>query len=195
MSVKYKQKSQTFKNGYMKNSGLFQSPPHWFSTDYFVSETLPSQLKSWLNESQSLTKRLRNQFENIRVQVVFEKQQTPFLSEQRSLKLSAQRYCLVREVILLSNQTPLILARTVIPTKTLKIAQGNLARLGSRPLGEILFSAPSLERESFGIAKIEPIEWTKELQITQPLWGRQTKYSISKQPMLVSEFFLPSLFL
>jgi len=181
----------------MSHSRLFQHEPRWLSVNHAQRKTLPLDLQSWLSESESLTQRLRNQFQNIHVQVLFEKQQTPFLTERRLLNLPERRYGLVREVVLLSNETPLILARTVIPEKTLNITQGNLARLGSRPLGEILFSAPSLERKSVGIARIEPNLWTSnfDLQITAPLWGRRTQYSICKQPMLVSEFFLPSLFL
>lgn len=176
-------------------SRLFESEPKWLFYSPAIFQNLPPDLKSWLNESESLTQRLRNQFENIHVKVLFEKQETPFLTERRMLNAPEQRYCLVREVVLLSNQTPLILARTVIPAKTLKITQGNLARLGSRPLGEILFSSPSLERESCGIVKIKPDLWITGLEIKTPLWGRRTQYSICKQPMLVSEFFLPSLFL
>lgn len=179
----------------MTHSRLFQHEPRWLSANHSVCRALPRDLQSWLSEPESLTQRLRNQFENISVQVLFEKQQTPFLTERRILNVPEQRVCLVREVVLLSNQTPLILARTVIPAKTLKITQGNLARLGTRPLGEVLFSAPSLEREPLGITRIEQHLWANDLQITSPLWGRRTQYSICGQPMLVSEFFLPSLFL
>ncbi|MDD5227936.1 MAG: chorismate lyase [Methylococcales bacterium] len=178
----------------MTHSFLFQREPRWLQTNHVIRKTLPLHLQSWLNESESLTQRLRNQFENITVHVLFERQKSPFLTERRLLKQTEQRYCLVREVVLLSNQTPLILARTVIPEKTLKITQGNLARLGTRPLGEILFSAPSLERKPLGIALIKPNQWVSSLQISTPLWGRRTQYSIYGQPMLVSEFFLPSLF-
>lgn len=179
----------------MTHSFLFQHEPRWLETHSAMRKTLPLNLQSWLNEPESLTQRLRNQFENITVRVLFESQQSPFLTEWRLLKQAEQRYCLVREVVLLSNQTPLILARTVIPAKTLKITQGNLARLGTRPLGEILFSAPSLKRKPLGITLIKPNQWANALQITAPLWGRRTQYSICEQPMLVSEFFLPSLFL
>ncbi len=182
----------------MSHSRLFQCEPHWLHTNHAVRKTLPPDLQSWLRESESLTQRLRSQWENVTVQVLFECQQTPFLTESRILKSSQYRYHLVREVILLSNQQPLILARTVIPAATLKIAQGNLTRLGTKPLGEILFSEPSLKRKPLAIARIEPHLWTTALQqllpITIPLWGRCTKYSIAEQPMLVSEFFLPDLF-
>jgi chorismate--pyruvate lyase len=174
-------------------SRLFQFEPKWLSSSF--CQHFSPDLKSWLFESESLTQRLRNQFENVRVQVLCEQQQTPFLTERQILNSSEQRYCLIREVILLSNQTPLILARTVIPAQTLKISHGNLARLGSRPLGEILFSTPSLQREFYGLAKIESSQWQTDFTITESLWGRRTKYSIQRQPMLVSEFFLPSLFL
>ena len=179
----------------MTHSRLFQYEPRWIPTHSTIRKTLPPALQSWLYESKSLTQRLRNQWENISVRVLFEQQQLPFLNERRILKQPEHRVCLVREVILLSNQTPLILARTVIPEKTLNIAQGNLARLGTRPLGEILFSAPSLERKPLGIVRIEPSLWTHEFAPTERLWGRCTQYSIGGQPMLVSEFFLPSLFL
>jgi chorismate--pyruvate lyase len=175
-------------------SRLFQTEPKWILPN-LVRKNLPNDLQSWLFESESLTQRLRNQFENIRVQVLFQKKQSPFLTEWQILSLPKHRYCLIREVILLSNQTPLILARTIIPEKTLEISHGNLARLGSRPLGEILFSAPSLERKPCGIARIEPNLWATNFEMKTPLWGRRTKYSICQQPMLVSEFFLPNLFL
>lgn len=176
-------------------SRLFEFEPKWISSPDYRFKKLPRDLQSWLFESNSLTQRLRNQFENVRVQVLFEQQETPFLTERKILNLPEQRYCLVREVILLSNQTPLILARTIIPAKTLKMSHGNLARLGSRPLGEILFSASTLKREFSGLTKIEFNQWATNLNIMQSLWGRRTKYSICNQPMLVSEFFLPSLFL
>lgn len=177
---------------------LFQREPHWRNLNQLQRQNLPSELQSWLQEPHSLTQRLRDKWENVSVQVLFESQCVPFLTERHILKLPAQRYCLVREVLLLSNQTPLILARTVIPARTLKVAQGNLARLGNRPLGELLFSAPSLQRKPLGIVKIELHLWTNALQqilpIFTPLWGRRTEYRVTGQPMIVSEFFLPSLF-
>ncbi len=178
----------------MSLSQLFQQEPRWFQTNHVIGKTLPHDLQSWLRESKSLTQRLRNQWQTVHVNVLFESQQIPFLTERRILRIPEHRYSLVREVILLSNQMPLILARTVIPEKTLKITQGNLARLGTRPLGEILFSAPSLERKVSGITRIEPNQWKSDLHFTTAIWGRRTQYSICGESMLVSEFFLPSLF-
>lgn len=175
-------------------SRLFQFEPKWI-TPYFERKNLPFELQSWLYESKSLTQRLRNQFENIQVEVLFEKREVPFLTEQRILNLHTHRSAWVREVILSSNQTPLILARTIIPDKTLKISHGNLAHLGSRPLGEILFSAANLKRELAGITKIKPNLWATDFEIKTFLWGRRTKYSVCNQPLLVSEFFLPHLYL
>jgi chorismate--pyruvate lyase len=149
-----------------------------------------------LHEDTSLTQRLRDEWGMVSVKVLFECWQVPFLSERKRLQLPENRLCLVREVVLVSGNTPLIMARTIIPQATLMATHGNLAKLGTRPLGEILFSSPSLERQWLGVSHILP-DNLKLAQcpvlVDQPLWGRLTRYSIKKQPMLVSEFFLPSL--
>ena len=94
-----------------------------------------------------------------------------------------------------ANDKPLILARTIIPAATIKAAKNNLSHLGTRPLGEIIFSYPKLERVTMDITLINPSTWTQsalaEAAINQPIWGRRTVYAIAHKQMLVSEFFLP----
>ena len=86
------------------------------------------------------------------------------------------------------------MARTIIPGQTIKVAHRNLAHLGNRPLGEVIFSYPDLERVSMEIARVKPQLWTdaamEKAAIRQAVWGRRTIYSIQQRPMLVSEFFL-----
>jgi chorismate--pyruvate lyase len=95
------------------------------------------------------------------------------------------------------NGRPLLLARTIIPEETIKVAHRNLAHLGTRPLGEVIFSYPDLERVTMDLTLITPVTWTENAQkkanIIQPIWGRRTVYAIQKRPMLVSEFFLPEI--
>ncbi len=180
----------------MPQSYLFQREPRWIAPTPVRYKHLPCRLQSWLHEKTSLTQRLRDEWGVVSVQVLFECWQAPFLSERQKLQVPENRLCLVREVVLLSHHTPLILARTVIPRATLLATQGNLARLGTRPLGEILFSSTSLQRQWLDIAQISPEKWkcaSSSFFIEAPVWGRRTRYSINKHPMLVSEFFLPSL--
>ena len=177
-------------------SSLFNSEPLWLENRQGLRHKLSYNVQSWVFESGSLTQRLRNYYgEGIGVKIMLQHWQTPFLSERRLLKLPEHKYSLTREVLLHLNGRPLILARTIIPESTIKIARSNLARLGNRPLGEIIFSYPKLERIAMDITLIKLPTWSPlailEAGIDAPIWGRRTVYAIAHKQMLVSEFFLP----
>lgn len=177
---------------------LFNREPLWQENRQGLRHKIPENIQSWTYESGSLTQRLRNYYgTGVAVKVLLQRWQTPFLSERRLLKLPEHQYSLIREVLLHVNGKPLILARTIIPASTVKTAKSNLSKLGSRPLGEIIFSYPKLERIAMDITLINPAIWTQsalaEVDIQQPIWGRRTVYAIAHQQMLVSEFFLPEI--
>jgi chorismate--pyruvate lyase len=183
-------------------SFLFNREPVWVENRCGTRHTLPENVQSWVYEPGSLTQRLRNYYgDKVGVNVLLQQWNTPFLTERKLLKLHESKYSLIREVLLHANGKPLILARTVIPPKTVKVAKSNLAHLGNRPLGEVIFSYPKLERIEMDVTLINssPIEqrpiWTQsaidKASIDQPMWGRRTVYAIAQRQMLVSEFFLP----
>jgi len=177
-------------------SFLFNREPLWLENRSGTCHTLPENVQSWTYESGSLTRRLRDYYgDAIGVKVLLQQWNTPFLSERRLLKLHENKYSLIREVLLHADGKPLILARTIIPAKTVKVAKSNLAHLGSRPLGEVIFSYPKLERIEMDVTLINLSTWTQpaiaEANIDQPVSGRRTVYAIAHQQMLVSEFFLP----
>ncbi len=179
-------------------SFLFQREPVWREHRRGSQHYLPGAVQSWAYETGSLTQRLRNDYgHKIAVAILFHLWRTPFLSERRQLKLPLYRYCLVREVMLHQNGKPLLLARTIIPEETIKVAHRNLSHLGTRPLGEVIFSYPDLERVAMDLSLINPTAWTTQSRqiaaITGPVWGRRTVYAIQNRPMLVSEFFLPEI--
>jgi chorismate lyase len=179
-------------------SVLLNKEPLWQENRIGTRHTLPEAVQSWTYEFGSLTKRLRAIYgDGVAVNVLFEHWRVPFLSERRLLHLHEQRLCLTREVLLHIDNTPLILARTIIPSTTIKFAQRSLTRLGTRPLGEVIFSYPHLERVAMDVTLIQPNTWTnRALQLAdiQPaIWGRRTVYAIEHKPLLVSEFFLPSI--
>lgn len=177
-------------------SFLFTQEPDWFENRQGTRHCLPETVQSWTYEAGSLTQRLRNYYgDAVAVKVLRQQWHTPFLSERRLLKLRENRYSLIREVLMHADGKPLILARTIIPVRTLNAAKRSLSHLGNRPLGEVIFSYPRLERQEMDIAMINPVIWTPaaiaEAGITGPLWGRRTVYVIRRRQMLVSEFFLP----
>jgi chorismate--pyruvate lyase len=149
-----------------------------------------------LNETGSLTKRLRSHFgARLKVRILFHYWKPAFIDESRLLQVPYRRYQLIREVVLQVDQRPLVLARTVLPEATIRIAHRNLSHLGSRPLGEVIFSYPDLERRLRQFSRAQQTDWSQraslEFGIETPLWGRRTIYAIHRQPLLVSEFFFP----
>jgi len=179
-------------------SCLYPNDPLWFSQQLHSRLTISNQAASWINETGSITQRLRKQYgNNVRVQVLHSQWQKSFLSESRLLNTQPKLYHLTREVLLSVDETPLVLARTIIPKKTLLSAQQQLSHLGNRPLGEVIFSYPKLTRTSLEVSHIPQQHWHPETQkkadIHQDLWGRRTIYSLNQHPLLVSEFFLASI--
>jgi len=178
-----------------KNSFLFRQDPHWKKTRLSIKQTIPANALSWIYEKKSLTRRLRQHYgSSLTVEILFHRRKPAFLSECKLLKLPHQQYNLVREVLLHADGKPLILARTILPEQTIKIAKRNLSHLGTRPLGEVIFSYPQLERLELNTTCVSYETWNPELtgkiKVDQKIWGRRTVYAIHKQKMLVSEFFL-----
>lgn len=179
-----------------KNSFLFTNEPHWKKKLPSLKQKLPADVYSWVYEKNSLTRRLRKTYgHTFTVEILFHRWKPAFIGECDLLKLPHQQYNLVREVLLHANGTPLILARTILPEQTIKIAKRNLSHLGTRPLGEVIFSYPKLERLALHTSCVPYSLWTNELtshvSVEQEVWGRRTVYAIQKQKMLVSEFFMP----
>jgi chorismate--pyruvate lyase len=177
-------------------SFLFNREPVWIPNRRGLRHTLPTDVRSWTYEPGSLTQRLRSYYgAAVKVKILFHRRQTPFQGERKLLKLPEHLNCLTREVLLHADGKPLILARTILPEQTIRVAHRNLSHLGNRPLGEVIFSYPNLERLDMQITIIPPSGWSlsalAEASINQPIGGRRTVYAIQQKPMLVSEFFLP----
>jgi chorismate--pyruvate lyase len=143
-----------------------------------------------------LTRRLRTLCESsFRVQVLGEDWRKPFCGEARLLRVHSPRRAWVREVVLFAGDSPLVLARSVIPREGLRHTQ--LVTLGQRPLGEWLFAHAQLQRLSLEFTRVEPQEWCSDLAqalgLQVPVWGRRSLYRVPRRQLLVCEFFLPPL--
>ncbi|MCK4841640.1 MAG: chorismate lyase [Methylococcales bacterium] len=179
-----------------KNSFLLSQDPHWKKQRRGIKQTMPANVASWVYEKNSLTRRLRQHYgHSVTVEILFHRWKPAFLSECNLLNLPQQQYNLVREVLLHADGKPLILARTILPEQTIKVAKRNLSHLGTRPLGEVIFSYPKLERLELNISCVQYNTWspalTEKIDIEPYVWGRRSVYAIQKKKMLVSEFFMP----
>lgn len=169
-------------------SQLYLSPPRWRQDSGARRNAHPAIL-SWLLEQGSLTRRLKSLCgHSFKVKLMDQRWGRPLHDESRRLGLRNGQRAIIREVALCSEKTPLILARSVIPARTLKGVDRRLGKLGTRPLGQILFSHPQLKRVSMEFS-------TLAIPGRQPLWGRRSLYSLGHQhTLLVAEFFTPELF-
>lgn len=148
----------------------------WENLDAQIA-ILPKALKPWLIDDQSLTQKLKQIFENFSVNVLSQTQGKAYKNEAHLIDTWAD--CIIREVELLGNQEVMIFARSIIPitndTKTLRA-------ISDQSLGEILFNDGDIVRG--------------ELQIThaEHIWGRRSTLTIGHTKLLISEFFLESLY-
>lgn len=155
-------------------------------------------MHSWVFVSGSLTRHLKSVCgPNFRVQVLRQSFASPFPDERRLLQMRQGRWALVREVALFSGNGPVVLARSILPLKTLRGAGRRLAHLGNRPLGEFLFSYQDLDRVRFEVAEVDRSCWHpsvgSEYGLNGGTWGRRSLYTLAGRPLLVAEFFLPPL--
>ncbi len=161
---------------------------------------MTDEMACWLFDSESLTKRLRQAGRgDFRVQLLKQQLERPLLCERRALKMDDRAIALVRQVHLYCAGELTIYARTVMPLTVLRGRSRALAKLGGRPLGEMLFRDKSMRRSPMEIARIETgdlfYHWgVPDAQIAQgQIWGRRSVFRLGGKPLLVNEVFMPPL--
>jgi chorismate--pyruvate lyase len=97
----------------------------------------------------------------------------------------------VREVYLLGQASPWVYARSVASQSALHGGL-NLAELGSRPLGELLFCDQAFARQPIEVCRY-PAGWLPPEAQTDNLWARRSRFDRGPLSVLVAEVFLPAL--
>jgi chorismate--pyruvate lyase len=98
----------------------------------------------------------------------------------------------VREVYLRGHEMPWVFARSVAARSALEHSGLDLPNLGSRSLGELLFSDPAFTRGPLE-ARLYPAEWVPQPVRRAELWARRSCFSQGRLRVLVAEIFLPAL--
>lgn len=158
----------------------------------------PETLRPWLLDEGSLTQRVRGACAGaLRIEVVSQRLERPTHDERRRLAINNNTYALVRQVRLMCGNTPWVFARTVIPLRTLTGEQRRLRYLRTRSLGAVLFSDPSMSRETMEVACLRPSQrlHAAAAGVTPgpPLWARRTLFRLRGKALLVCEVFLPAI--
>ncbi|NYT52813.1 MAG: chorismate lyase [Candidatus Vesicomyosocius endoextente] len=134
---------------------------------------IPDHILTWLDDYQSLTAKLKQKFNRFSINILSQEESIPHADEIELLDCHSQ--FVVREVELLGNDQVIVFARSIIPITN---NTQNLLKIGSHPLGEMLFNDTNIKRG--------------QLQITHThgTWGRRSIFTISSTQVLVSEFFI-----
>ena len=160
---------------------------------------LSGAYRKWLIDSGSLTARLKARYADFAVRPVAVKYAKPIQDEAALLNLPAYKAALIREVLLIGDNQPVVFAHSVLPRTSLRGAWNGLGRLGNKPLGAMLFANPKVKRTPLEYKKLprqHPISMrvAEHLQTSpKTLWARRSIFSLNCARILVTEVFLPQL--
>jgi len=153
---------------------------------WLESPTVKGQAFSWLTEEGSLTERIKREFNDVKVDVIYEG--------------LASETDYMREVLIKSNAKPMIFANTRLNINDLQDAWECLKTLGEQSLANILFKDPEIYRRSLLYRACEPedIFYTHLKSLghmeEEILWMRQSEWERYGKILLLTEVFLPNLF-
>lgn len=179
---------------------LFASPlslvpdsQDWFSADQLPAPLAPD-VHDWLYvDKGSLTRRLTELAEGaFSVTPLTEGWQPLRDDECAALGVANGSEGWVREVYLRGQQEPWVFARSVAARNALEQSGLDLPHLGSRSLGELLFSDRAFTRGPLQ-ARRYPEAWLPQDRREPQLWARRSCFSQGDLQVLVAEVFLPAL--
>ena len=175
----------------MPNADLAHSPC-WLNAEQL--QVLPSALQhDWLFDQGSLTRRLTTLAAGeFAVQPLQQGWQVLRDDECEALGVPAGTEGWVREVYLQGGGQPWVFARSVAARPALEASGFDLHTLGSRSLGELLFSDSAFTRGELQVCHY-PAVWLPEAVRAQALWARRSCFRREQLGLLVAEVFLPAL--
>lgn len=168
------------------------------TTEWLTSAWLAGPWRHWLTDRGSLTRRLQALCPGFRVRRLSQCVARPNRDEYATLDLVPGRNAMVREVLLMDVELPLVFAHSVIPLDGLAGPWAPLAGLGNRPLGAALFSNPRIGRDALEFKRLDRRHALYRHAarhvgaVPRALWARRSRFSLDDHPILVTEVFLPA---
>lgn len=175
----------------------------------FVPRIQPKH-RHWLNDTGSLTKKIKSCSTNFSVICVQQGHASLQQSEQKCIKLPLGRKVLQRQVLLLSNNKPVVFAHTITQINRAQQDWHFLKTLGNKALGAALFSDPLVYRVRFEYTKINARDFLYQSTMTalekeglphslpEYLWARRCIFKKKGKPLsnlMVSEVMLPAIYM
>ncbi len=162
----------------------------WLRADQ-LSSVSPAVL-DWLFDEGSLTRRLTALADGaFRVEPCW-KAGRPARRRMPGVDVPTGSSGWVREVYLHGHDRPWVFARSVAARSALEGSGFDLALLGTRSLGELLFSDSAFERGPIEVCRYPAAGLPAEVR-AEGLWGRRSRFSRGALGVLVAEVYLPRL--
>lgn len=159
----------------------------------------PRSLRPWLSDHGSLTQRLKSRCASFRVVPLATGITRANADEYALLGMAPGTRAYVREVMLLCDEVPVVFAHSVLPPAGLRGGWNGITRLGSRSLGEALFSDHRIQRQPLSYRSVRnnhPLYHAaarQQLAAANSLWARRSVFCLNGYPLLVTEVFLPAI--
>ena len=170
------------------------------SDRYWPTHTLgaPQGLRPWLRDPGSLTRRIQQRCQRFGVELL--PTSTMHLPrDERALLSTCERAPMWRrEVLLFADGQPVVFAHSATARCHLRGAWRQLADLGERPLGALLFAHPEVVRLPLHCRALSShhalYRRAAALLSERPrqLWARRSLFLLHGAPLLVTEVFLPA---
>ncbi|MBO3277331.1 chorismate lyase [Pseudomonas sp. Milli4] len=166
-------------------------PPRWLTAAQ-LHPAPPASVLDWLFDQGSLTRRLTAQSDGtFAVEPLAEGWHRLRPDECAALGVADGSQGWVREVYLHGRGQPWVFARSVAARSALEGSGFDLSLLGSRSLGELLFSDRAFHRGAIEVCRY-PAACLPPTVRSERLWGRRSCFSRGSLGVLVAEVFLPA---
>ncbi|MBI5919651.1 MAG: chorismate lyase [Nitrosomonadales bacterium] len=170
------------------------------SDPYWQNLTLDAgAYTSWLRDSGSLTQRIQQRCQQFSVVNIRSRLASTAYDESALLDVAARKQVYTREVFLLADEKPVVFAHSVVAAEDLKGAWQAVQRLGSRPLGALLFAHPLIRRTTLSHRALRPQHVLYRRAAVKldvrpaQMWARRSIFTLHGAPLLVTEVFLPEI--
>lgn len=166
---------------------------------WLAKPAVSGALHAWLTAPGSLSWRIQARSRSFAVRPIRQERARPWIDEAPLVHVPSGRHALVREVILLSRDQPVVFAHSVTPARYLNGPWRSLQGLGSRPLATMLYQNPRIHRAPLAYRKINPRHPLYRRaamllpELPTELWARRSVFLLHNAPLLVTEVFLPDI--
>lgn len=140
--------------------------------------------REWITDKNSLTLRLREfTQQKITLELKYDNEDDMDTMSRTILKATSSEKPWVRRIIWSYEGTPWLSCQVVIPKSSITGETQHLTQIGTGSIGDILFKDTTLTRDAFLFEKKD-----------DHTIARHSVFYYKKQPLLVSETFLPAFF-